>query len=115
VITTAGRLPAKFVIHTVGPVWNGGNKNEKEWLANCYRNSLQLAIENDCTTIAFPNISTGIYRFPKAEAATIATGTVKQFLKSGAAIKKVIFVCFDEESYSLLDEQVKKQATTSSS
>jgi O-acetyl-ADP-ribose deacetylase len=65
VITTGGRLPAKFVIHTVGPVWNGGNKDEVQKLSECYRNSLQLVIDNHCKTIAFPNISTGIYRFPK--------------------------------------------------
>ncbi len=114
VITTAGNLPAKFVIHTVGPVWNGGNKNEKELLANCYKNSLQLAVENDCKTIAFPNISTGIYRFPKAEAAKIGVETVMQFLQSNASIEKVIFVCFDEENFSLVEDQVKAQATNSS-
>ncbi len=69
VITTAGNLPVKFVIHTVGPVWNGGNNNESQQLANCYSNSLQLAIENDCRTIAFPGISTGVYKYPKKEAA----------------------------------------------
>src|SRR5688572_33477796 len=69
VITTAGNLPAKFVIHTVGPVWNNGNNGEREKLGNCYRNSLALAKEHSCQTIAFPNISTGVYRFPKKEAA----------------------------------------------
>ena len=68
VITTAGNLPAKYVIHTVGPVWNGGNNGEREKLANCYVNSLRLAVEHNCKTIAFPNISTGVYRFPKDEA-----------------------------------------------
>src|SRR6476661_6881709 len=72
VITTAGNLPAKFVIHTVGPVWNGGNKNEATLLENCYRNALKLAVENNCKTIAFPNISTGIYGFPKDKAAVIS-------------------------------------------
>src|SRR6478672_4448543 len=67
VITTAGDLPARFVIHTVGPVWNGGNKNEKEKLASCYRNALRLAEEHGCRSISFPAISTGVYRFPKAE------------------------------------------------
>ncbi len=104
-------LPAKFVIHTVGPVWNGGNKNETELLANCYKNSLQVAVENDCKTIAFPNISTGIYRFPKREAAKIAVETVTQFLQSNATIEKVIFVCFDAENFSLVEDQVKAQAT----
>lgn len=101
VITTAGNLPAKYVIHTVGPVWNGGNSGEQEKLANCYRNSLALALEHNCHTIAFPNISTGVYRFPKKEAASIATNTVKQFLAGTDSIKSVLFVCFDEENYQL--------------
>lgn len=101
VITTAGRLPAKYVIHTVGPVWNGGNKSEAEKLANCYSNSLKLAVENGCKTVAFPNISTGIYGYPKAAAAEIAVKTVKDFLSGADAIDKVVFVCFDEENYGL--------------
>src|ERR1700760_1499379 len=72
VITTGGNLPAKYVIHTVGPVWNGGENDEEEKLADCYKNSLQLAVDNNLKTIAFPNISTGVYRFPKEEAARIA-------------------------------------------
>src|SRR5690349_9416687 len=76
VITTAGNLPAKFVIHTVGPVWNGGKNNEPEKLRNCYRNCLRLAVENNLETIAFPNISTGIYGYPKEEAAGVAIKTV---------------------------------------
>ena len=80
VITTAGKLPAKYVIHTVGPVWNGGNNNEREKLANCYFNSLTLAVENNCKTVAFPNISTGVYRFPKEEAAKISVESIQQFL-----------------------------------
>jgi O-acetyl-ADP-ribose deacetylase len=99
VITTAGNLPAKYVIHTVGPVWNGGNNGEREKLANCYRNSLALAKEHGCQTIAFPNISTGVYRFPKKEASLIAVNTIQQFLSSDETINKVIFVCFDEENY----------------
>ncbi len=98
VITTAGKLPAKFVIHTVGPVWNGGNKNEPEKLANCYKNSLKLAAENGCRSIAFPGISTGIYRFPKKDAAQIAVKTVKDFLLTDKTIEEVIFVCFDKDS-----------------
>ena len=81
VITTGGKLPAKYVIHTVGPVWNGGGNNEAEKLANCYTNSLLIAIENGIKTIAFPNISTGIYKFPKDKAAEIAVETVKLFLE----------------------------------
>ena len=98
VITTAGNLPAKFVIHTVGPVWNGGTKNEAEKLANCYKHSLELAVENNCDTVAFPNISTGIYGYPKDQAAQIAVNTVTDFLKEHEKPSKVIFVCFDEDS-----------------
>lgn len=109
VITTAGNLPAKFVIHTVGPIWNGGHKNEKALLQSCYKNALQLAVENNCKTAAFPNISTGIYRFPKDEAAKIAVQTVIQFLSETDKIEKVIFVCFDEENFFLVQEQINKQ------
>ncbi|KXJ04404.1 Macro domain-containing protein LIC-13295, partial [Exaiptasia diaphana] len=79
VITTAGNLPAKHVIHTVGPVWNGGNKNEEDNLKSCYLNSLVLAEKNGCKSIAFPGISTGIYKFPKELAADIAISTVRAF------------------------------------
>lgn len=106
VITTGGRLPAMFVIHTVGPVWNGGQKDEAKKLADCYTNSLQLAIENNCRTIAFPNISTGIYRFPKREAAKIAVKTVSDFLSKTDKIDRVIFVCFDEENELYIREQL---------
>jgi len=99
VITTAGNLPAKFVIHTVGPVWNDGKKNEAAKLANCYRNSLQLAAANNITTIAFPNISTGIYGYPKNEAAIVAVETVSNWLKENLSFEKIYFVCFDDENY----------------
>lgn len=99
VITTAGNLPAKFVIHTVGPVWNGGEHDEDEKLASCYRKSLELAEQYDCATIAFPCISTGIYRFPIERAAKIAVPTVVQHLNSSGKIGRVLFVCFDEENY----------------
>lgn len=101
VITTGGNLPAKFVIHAVGPVWHGGKKNEAEKLADCYRNSLRLAVENNLMTIAFPNISTGIYGYPKKEAAGIALQTVAEFLQTNSSITKVYFVCFDEENFLL--------------
>ena len=101
VITTGGSLPAKFVIHAVGPVWNNGKSNEAEKLANCYRNSLQLALENKIESIAFPNISTGIYGYPKKEAATIAIKTVSDLLQQNPSLPKVYFVCFDEEIYSI--------------
>jgi len=98
VITTAGNLPATYVIHTVGPVWNGGQKNEAALLENCYKNSLQLAVENNCKTIAFPNISTGIYGFPKDKAAVIAINAVSDFLALDKTIEKITFVCFDNDN-----------------
>jgi O-acetyl-ADP-ribose deacetylase len=101
VITTAGNLPARFVIHTVGPVWNNGKSHEADKLANCYRNSLKLAVENAITSIAFPNISTGIYGYPKKEAATIAIQTVSELLLLHQSFASVHFVCFDDENYSL--------------
>lgn len=100
VITTAGNLPSKSVIHTVGPVWNGDKEEKKKLLADCYRNSLELALENDIKTIAFPNISTGIYHFPKDKAAEIAIKTVKEFDRK-EEFEKIIFVCFDDENYDL--------------
>lgn len=107
VITTAGLLPAKYVIHTVGPVWNGGNAGEREKLANCYTNSLSLAVEYACRTIAFPNISTGVYRFPKEEAARISVFAVRQFLAGLSHFEQIIFVCFDEENYRLVDSHLR--------
>src|SRR4029078_2617474 len=101
VITTGGNLPAKFVIHTVGPVWNGGNNKEPEKLSNCYKNSLRLAVENNLHTIAFPNISTGTYGYPKEEAAQIAIKTVIAHSENDRVITKVYFVCFDEENFQL--------------
>jgi O-acetyl-ADP-ribose deacetylase (regulator of RNase III) len=99
VITTAGNLPSMFVIHTVGPVWNGGNKQEAEKLSNCYINALQLAVMNDCRTLAFPNISTGVYGYPKSEAAQVAVDTISAFLAKTDKIEKVTLVCFDDENY----------------
>lgn len=107
VITTAGNLPAKYVIHTVGPVWNGGNSSEEQLLRNAYYNSLLLAAEHKLETIAFPNISTGIYHFPKPRAAEIAVATVKEFMSTNKGIKQVVFVCFDEENYRLYEEVLK--------
>ena len=101
VITTGGNLPARFVIHTVGPVWRGGNNNESKLLENAYLNSLNLAVENEIETIAFPNISTGVYGFPKKKAAEIAINTVAKFLSENVQIRQVYFVCFDEENYEL--------------
>jgi len=101
VATSAGNLPSKFVIHTVGPVWYGGDKGEAEKLASCYENSLQIAAEKKLKTIAFPNISTGVYGYPKKEAATVAVKTVTTFLQRDSSIAKVYFVCFDEENFQL--------------
>lgn len=98
VITAAGKLPAKFVIHAVGPVWNDGNSNEEELLSCAYVNSLKLAAAHQVRTIAFPNISTGIYRFPKQTAAHIAIEAVNTFLATNDTIEKVMFVCFDVEN-----------------
>lgn len=109
VITTAGNLPCKFVIHTVGPVWNGGQQHEKEKLAGCYRNSLKLAVDNNCSTIAFPNISTGVYKFPKEEAARIAVETILEILLNAPTIEQVIIVCFDDENFNFIYKQLNIQ------
>ncbi|MDR3248147.1 MAG: O-acetyl-ADP-ribose deacetylase [Treponema sp.] len=107
VITGAGLLPCKRVIHTVGPVWHGGDHNEAKLLAGCYRKSLHLAAQSQglrgepLTGIAFPNISTGIYGYPKDQAARVAVETVRQTLPETPGISRVIFVCFDEENYRL--------------
>lgn len=106
-ITKGYHLPAKFVIHTVGPVWHGGQNKESELLANCYKNSLNLALKNNIKTIAFPNISTGVYGFPKDKAAETAIKTVTDFLGHTNQIEKVYFVCFDNENYSLYQELLK--------
>ncbi len=107
VITTAGRLKAKYVIHTVGPVWNGGSKNEDTVLTNAYRNSLMLAVSNSLRTIAFPNISTGIYGFPKDRAADIALNTVKEFLETNRSLQKIVFCCFDRDNYEIYQTRLK--------
>jgi len=97
-LTAGYNLPAKYVIHTVGPVWRGGSVNEKTLLANCYQHSLEIARDNDVNEIAFPAISTGGYRFPGELAAEIATRTVAIFLKQSEPPKKVIFCCFGADS-----------------
>jgi O-acetyl-ADP-ribose deacetylase len=98
-ITRGYRLAARFVIHTVGPVWRGGKHGEPETLANCYRNSLQLAVENGIKTIAFPAISCGAYGYPISDAARIAVKATRDFLASKDRIDKVIFVLWDGDSY----------------
>ena len=98
-ITRAYRLPARFVIHTVGPIWRGGEHGEPETLANCYRNSLQVALENRIKTIAFPAISCGAYGYPVEEAARIALEATREFLSANNDIQKVTFVVWGEDVY----------------
>ena len=98
-ITRGYRLPARFVIHTVGPIWHGGKHREPATLANCYRNSLQVAVENEIETIAFPAISCGAYGYPLQEAAEIAVKTTREFLESTDKIDKVIFVLWSDDIY----------------
>ena len=98
-ITGAYQLPANYVIHTVGPVYRGGQHHEAEQLASCYQRSLQLAVEHQITSIAFPNISTGVYGYPKPEAAKIALQAIKAFLEKNKTLQKVIFCVFDDENY----------------
>lgn len=96
-ITKGYKLPAEFVIHTVGPIWQGGSKGEPELLAGCYRNSLKLASENNIKTIAFPSISTGVYGYPIEKASKIALSEIHDYLKNHHEIEKVLVVCFSEE------------------
>lgn len=99
VITTGGKLPAKYVIHTVGPVWNAGNSNEARLLAQAYQNCFRLAAENNIRSIAFPNISTGIYKFPKQLAAEIAVAGARKIMYDESMPASIIFCCFDEENF----------------
>lgn len=109
VITSGANLKAKFVIHTVGPVWEGGTADENNLLANAYKNSLILAVSNSVKAIAFPNISTGVYGFPKNQAAVISINAVKEFLQSDTTLQKVIFCCFDEENFTIYEELLNKR------
>lgn len=107
-ITKGYRLPAKYVIHTPGPVWHGGSNGESEKLASCYRSCLELASQNGCKTVDFPSISTGVYHFPLDKAARIAVGTILDYLAVHPEIERVRMVCFDartQQSYqAALDE-----------
>lgn len=103
-ITGAYKLPAKYIIHAVGPVWQSGNANEEELLESIYRKSLELASEKGCTSIAFPNISTGAYNFPKRDAAEIAIRTCQDFLDKTGNKMQIIFVCFDDINYMIYKE-----------
>jgi O-acetyl-ADP-ribose deacetylase len=106
-ITKGYKLKAKYVIHTVGPVWYGGYHDETELLASCYQSSLKLAKENKIKTIAFPGISTGVYGFPKELAATIAVNEIRRFLNRNSVPEKIIFVAFDNESYETYSKLLK--------
>ena len=101
VITGAGKLPCKKVIHTVGPIWHGGSRGESELLASCYRKSLLLAQAAGLKSIAFPNISTGVYGYPKDKAAKVAVEAVRKTMDETPGIERVVFVCFDEENFRL--------------
>ncbi|WP_339220445.1 O-acetyl-ADP-ribose deacetylase [Paenibacillus sp. FSL H8-0332] len=109
VVTTAGNLPSRYVIHTVGPVWNGGMSQEEDKLRNCYRNALTQAEGKGVTSIAFPNISTGIYKYPKVLACAVAVEEVSNYLlKNETNIERVIFVCFDEENLAIYKNELSK-------
>jgi len=107
-ITKGYKLPTKFVIHTVGPIWQGGKNNEDKYLADCYRNSLKLATIYEIKSIAFPAISCGIYRFPLSRACNIAIKEVNNFLNQNKLPEKVIFICFDDRTYSVYKEILSK-------
>lgn len=107
-ITRGYRLPAKYVIHTVGPVWRGGRSGEPELLASCYRSSLRLAVENRVETIAFPAISCGIFGYPVDQAARIAVGETAAFLEGEPSIQKVLFVCFGRDVYEAYKETLRE-------
>ena len=106
-LTRGYNLPARFVIHTVGPVWSGGKRSEAETLANCYRNSLRLALENEINTIAFPAISCGAYRYPVEQASGIATQTTLEFLAASGNIDKVTFVLATDEIFDAYQQLLK--------
>lgn len=107
VITTGGNLPVKYVIHTVGPIWGGGNRREPELLANCYKNSLKLAVENGIKTISFPSISTGAYGYPMDQAANAALKAVIDFLKKDDSLEEVVFVLFNDMIYKSYESSLK--------
>ena len=112
-ITNGYKLPAKWVIHTVGPVWSGGNRNEDELLASCYRSCLAIAEQYQIETIAFPAISTGVYGFPLERAAQIAAAEIQAFLKSNNSLQQVILVCFSPTAYDCFLKAVKQKMETS--
>lgn len=108
-ITGGYNLPCKYVIHTVGPIWVGGHRDEHLLLASCYRRSLEIARENDIISIAFPNISTGAYRFPKDQAASIAINEVKRFLSRNRTPEEVIFVAFTDTNFKVYQKILRDE------
>jgi O-acetyl-ADP-ribose deacetylase (regulator of RNase III) len=112
-ITGGYRLPANYVIHTPGPVWRGGNSGEEELLASCYRESLALASQHGCKTVAFPSISTGVYRFPLGRAARIAVREILAFLKTAKVVQTVFIVCFDAKTKAAYDAALAQQSGSS--
>ncbi|HNT41102.1 MAG TPA: O-acetyl-ADP-ribose deacetylase [Tenuifilaceae bacterium] len=107
-ITRGYNLKARYIIHTVGPVWHGGSRGEAKLLASAYWNSLLLAADYSLKSIAFPNISTGVYGYPKKEAAEIATRTVNEFKQQNLYPERVVFVCFDDDSYQIYKEMLMR-------
>jgi O-acetyl-ADP-ribose deacetylase (regulator of RNase III) len=110
-ITRGYKLPAQFIIHTVGPVWSGGVTGESQLLASCYRRSLEIAVERSLTSIAFPSISTGVYRYPIQKAAKVAINAVTAFVQQPCSLQHVVFCCYsgeDRQIYAELLEQVSK-------
>ncbi|MVM34280.1 O-acetyl-ADP-ribose deacetylase [Spirosoma sp. HMF4905] len=105
-ITNGYRLPAKHVIHAVGPVWRGGRQGEAELLASCYRRAMEIASENQLTSLAFPNISTGIYGYPKDKAADVAITTIRQCLEQPTSVETILFVCFEADNFALYEQRL---------
>jgi O-acetyl-ADP-ribose deacetylase (regulator of RNase III) len=108
IMTSAGNLKAKYVIHTVGPVWHGGNRDEPELLSQAYQNSLRIAVSNELKTVAFPSISTGVYGYPIGDASRIALKTVKDFLKKKGTLSEVVFVLFSEHDLKVYVDSAKE-------
>lgn len=110
-ITRGYNLPARYVIHTVGPVWHGGNRGEPELLASCYRRSIEVAVKNGLRSIAFPGISTGVYGYPAVDAAHIAVSSVSQLLQDSTQIDEVIFCCFSQDALAIYKPLLEPSST----
>lgn len=110
-LTKGYRLPAKYIIHTVGPVWRGGSNGEPELLANCYRRSIELAAERDVSSLAFPSISTGIFGYPIGLAARVAVHAVREALTHSAVIQEVVFCCFSRDDFSHYEGVLSESST----